>query len=175
MDGNWAASAGGSASLSPNKNNSKGGVDEGGQTRESRSGLVGYAPPLNTIGNTGEPRLTRSKSNPYHLWQGLGDDHDSRKRAAPVTGGTMELQTIEDEVDDYRGEEEENDASHEESDSAHSPEKHHSVNEEHRGEASLGDQFHGDDAPDDFKFRESTPIDSGDFSLRCSPRLLGRR
>ena len=82
MDGNGYAPAKGLASQPPNqsnKNNSKDGVDEEGLTRGAQTGSVGYVPPPNTIGNTGEPRLTRSKSNPLDLWQGLGDDRETRR------------------------------------------------------------------------------------------------
>jgi hypothetical protein len=84
MDGDGDAPEKGHTSQPPNKMNSKDGVDEERLTRGSQKGSVGYAPPLNTIGNTGEPRLTHSKSNPYDLWLGLGDNRDLRKRPTPA-------------------------------------------------------------------------------------------
>jgi hypothetical protein len=135
MDAKGVASEKGLPPQPPSKQNSKDGVDEGKLTRVSHKGSVGYAPPLDTIGDTGGPQLTRSNSTPYDLWQGLGEARETRKRPIPAAEGTTEAKTQTDAVDVHRGDEEENDASSEESVSPNSSATHHSAGDKHQNGA----------------------------------------
>jgi hypothetical protein len=121
----------------PTKENSKEGVGEDGQIHGPKTGLTGYVPPPDAIGDTGGQVVTSSQANKYELWLGLDSDRVPQKQPALATGSSTANQQ---EIPGDRRGEEENNHSQEEFDSADSHAEQHLKKEEQSGDPSHAEE-----------------------------------